>query len=303
MHELLTERTPLVIASEINTIKHQTRIILLSSAIEVGRRLKEAKDLLPHGEWLSWLEESVNYTERTAQKLLRIFDAYGSQQFASAGAASLDALNPNVDQPNAASPRAVPSTFIAQAQAQPNLNYTQALILLGVPEEERAQFIAELDLESMTTRELQKTIQERCQAIEERDLAVQEKGDLSTTLEDQKGQIDRMTKELAGLKSKTQELSKSHAEAMAKAERLSLELKSQKQDTSAKALTRMANNLTTAYHKAKANRIAFLYESMDRNLKDLLSELKEFEAKEPDTYEVYKKKIVDFLTDGLKGQM
>ncbi|AGA68059.1 Protein of unknown function (DUF3102) [Desulfitobacterium dichloroeliminans LMG P-21439] len=303
MGELLTERTPLVIASEINTIKYQTGKILLTSAIEVGRRLKEAKGLLPHGEWLNWLEESVNYTERTAQTLLRIFDAYGSQQLASADAASLNAQDPNADSLNTASRRVVPSALTAQAQAQPILNYTQALILLGVPEEERAQFIAELDLESMTTRELQKTVQERCQVIEERDLAVREKGDLSMTLEDQKEQIDRMAKELASLKSKAQELSKSHAEAMAKAERLSLELKSQKQNTSAKALTRMTNNLTAAYHKAKANRIAFLYESMDRNFKDLLSELKEFEDKEPDTYEVYKKKIVDFLTDGLKGQM
>ena len=33
----------------------------------------------------------------------------------------------------------------AQAQALPNLNYTQAFILLGVPEEERAQFMAEID--------------------------------------------------------------------------------------------------------------------------------------------------------------
>ncbi|MGE4274215.1 MAG: DUF3102 domain-containing protein [Desulfitobacterium sp.] len=303
MGKLLIERTPLVIASEINTIKQQTGKIILANAIEVGRRLKEAKDLLPHGEWLNWLEESVNYTERTAQKLLRIFDAYGSQLLASPDAAPLDAPDPNADSPDVASRRAVPSAPKTQVQAPPNLNFTQAFILLGVPEEERAQFIAELDLESMTTRELQKTVQERCQAIEERDLAVREKGHLSMALEDQKGQINRMTKELASLKSKAQELSKSHAEAMAKAERLSLELKSQKQNTSAKALTRMTNNLTVAYHKAKANRIAFLYESMDRNLKDLLSELKEFADKEPDTYEVYKRKIVDLLTDGLKGQM
>jgi len=43
------ERTPQVIAAEIIAIKNQTRKILLASAIEVGRRLAEAKALLPHG--------------------------------------------------------------------------------------------------------------------------------------------------------------------------------------------------------------------------------------------------------------
>ncbi|XWX62393.1 DUF3102 domain-containing protein [Desulfitobacterium sp. AusDCA] len=62
---------------------------------------------------------------------MRIFGAYGIQQ-----SASFDAG--------------------AQAQALPNLNYTQAFILLGVLEEERAQFIAEIDVESMSTREFAK---------------------------------------------------------------------------------------------------------------------------------------------------
>ncbi|MEL1135913.1 DUF3102 domain-containing protein [Desulfitobacterium sp. THU1] len=276
MDEWLTERTPLVIASEINIIKQQTGKILLAGAIEVGRRLKEARGLVPYGEWLKWLEESVNYSDRTAQQLMRIFTAYGGQQLTTADVTS---------------------------QALPDLSYSQALILLGVPEEERAQFIAELDLESMTARELQKAVQERSKAIEERDQAVQETGVLSKTLEDQKGQIAKLTKELADLKLKSEGLSKSYAEAMTKAERLSLELKSQKEDTSAKAITRMSNNLIVAYHKAKANRIAFLYESIDTNFKELLRELKDFEQKEPDTFEAYKKKIVDFLTNGLKGQM
>ena len=46
MNDLITDRTPLVIAAEINTIRHQTGKILLAGAIEIGRRLKEAKDLL-----------------------------------------------------------------------------------------------------------------------------------------------------------------------------------------------------------------------------------------------------------------
>ncbi|SHJ18621.1 Protein of unknown function [Desulfosporosinus lacus DSM 15449] len=55
--EPITERTPLVIAAEINRIKQQTCKIMLTNAIEIGKRLKEAKALLSHGEWRKWLVE------------------------------------------------------------------------------------------------------------------------------------------------------------------------------------------------------------------------------------------------------
>ena len=60
MSDSITDRTPLVIAVEVNTIKHQTEKVVLNNAIEIGRRLKEAKEMLQHGEWLTWLEESVS---------------------------------------------------------------------------------------------------------------------------------------------------------------------------------------------------------------------------------------------------
>lgn len=64
----ITERTPPVIAVEINMIKQQTEKVVLNNAIEIGRRLKVAKDLIPYGEWGKWLAESISYTERTAIK-------------------------------------------------------------------------------------------------------------------------------------------------------------------------------------------------------------------------------------------
>ena len=50
MSDLITERTPLVIAVEVNTIKHQTEKVVLNNAIKICRRLKEAKDLVPYCE-------------------------------------------------------------------------------------------------------------------------------------------------------------------------------------------------------------------------------------------------------------
>ncbi|ACL18577.1 DUF3102 domain-containing protein [Desulfitobacterium hafniense] len=296
MDDLLTERTPLLIATEINTIKQQTGKILLASAIEVGRRLREAKELLPYGEWTEWLEESVSYTERTAQNLMRIFDAYGSQQIPPAGAVSRKAGALNSGSP----------TSEDQVQKQgppPNLNYTQALLLLGVPEEERFQLMEELDLESMTTRELEKAIQERKQAAAERDQALQENAELQKTVEERDSRVTHLTKERDGLKKKAEELAGAKTKEEAKVEKLSMDLESKKQSTSAKAIDRMSRNLDAAYHKAKANRIAFLYESMERNFRELRHELKEFAAKEPETYEVYRDKVMDFLTKGMKEKL
>lgn len=140
---LTTERTPHIIATEINSIKSQTRVIMLQASIEIGRRLVEAKALVPHGEWGNWLEREVDYSQRTAQNLIRIYEEYGNKQIG-----IFDAVN---------------------SQALADLTYTQAVALLGIPVEERAQFVKEHDLNSMSTRELQQAIKERDEALKEKE--------------------------------------------------------------------------------------------------------------------------------------
>jgi DNA repair exonuclease SbcCD ATPase subunit len=137
---MLIGRTPELIAAEINNIKNQTRKMMLYNSIEIGRRLLEAKTLVAHGEWGKWLEESVDYSQRTATNLMRIFEEYGADQ--------LTLLGDN-----------------AKSQALANLNYTQAISLLGLPEEEREKFIENNDLDNMSTRELQLAIKERDEAL------------------------------------------------------------------------------------------------------------------------------------------
>jgi hypothetical protein len=44
----------------------------ISHAIAVGEGLLEAKALLGHGEWLPWLAENFDFSERTAQKYIRL---------------------------------------------------------------------------------------------------------------------------------------------------------------------------------------------------------------------------------------
>jgi chromosome segregation ATPase len=138
----LAIRTPAVIAAEINNIKEQTRKIALYNSIEIGRRLVEAKSLIPFGEWGEWLESSVQYSQRTAENLMRIFEEYGSEQ--------ITLLSDNV-----------------KSQALAKLSYTQAVALLALPEEERETFVEENDVESMSSRELKKAIDELKKAKEE----------------------------------------------------------------------------------------------------------------------------------------
>lgn len=138
----LSTRTADVIAIEINSIKDQTKNLILNNSIEIGRRLVEAKSMLPHGEWGKWLQESVDYSQSTANNLMKIFEQYGSNQMSLFGA--------EVD-----------------SQALGSLSYTQAVALLGVPAEEREQFVKENNVDELSTRELQKLIKEKQQLEKE----------------------------------------------------------------------------------------------------------------------------------------
>lgn len=132
----VSTRSAVVIAAEIISIKEQTRKIVLYNAIEIGRRLVEAKQYVPHGEWGKWLEEAVDFSQSTANNLMRIFEEYGSNQ--------LSLFGDN-----------------AKSETLGNLSYTQAVALLAIPAEEREEFIIEHDAASKSTRELQRLIKEK----------------------------------------------------------------------------------------------------------------------------------------------
>jgi len=272
LHEI--ERTPQVIAAEILAIKTQARKILLTSAIEVGRRLVEAKEKIPYGEWLQWLEESVGYSYRTAANLVRLYEAYGKKQ-----------ENP------------------ANLQAYANLSYSQALVLLGIPESERESFLLELDIDNMSVRQLEKAVKERKEAIQKYEQAKAEEEKLKNSLIDQEQKLASLQQERDLLKKKAELLSRSQAEAEEKATRLTLRLKSMEQDTNTQALARMNKDLYAAYQRLQANKVAFIYEQIERNLKDFFREIKDLCAKDPETYEVYREKMIKLLTDGLTEKL
>ena len=154
-----TEEERLVtLATEINTIKQQTQSIMMTSSIEIGRRLVEAKAAVGHGGWEAWLKENVNYSQRTASNLIKVFQEYGTGQQKLFGKE-------------------------IKSQALADLSYTQAVALLGIRDpDERADFLEEHDVAAMTTRELE-------QAIKERDAAKKEAAEVREKYKEQDEEI------------------------------------------------------------------------------------------------------------------
>jgi DNA repair exonuclease SbcCD ATPase subunit len=117
---------------EIISLKTQAANTAMLYYIEIGKRLTEAKALVPHGEWGKWLEERVEFEKSTANNLMKIYEEYGS--------------SPNL-------------------QAIGNLGYTKTVRLLTLPSEEREKFVQNNDVENMSSRELDKAIKERDEAL------------------------------------------------------------------------------------------------------------------------------------------
>jgi hypothetical protein len=218
MSELNVTRTPELIASEINGIKEQARAMVTYHSVEIGRRLVEAKGLLKHGEWEHWLETSVDYSQRTATNLMRIFKDFGNLPLLGGG---------------------------VKSQSLANLGYTQAVALLGLPADEREAFVESHDMEAMSTRELQ-------QAIKERDDAKAEAARLEQEQELAKKQLAAAEKQAADRQATIDQLTKAKAEAAKTQTKLEEDLRKAKaKQTDDSELKRMQEQLTTAQRQVK----------------------------------------------------
>ena len=147
--EMVQARDASIIAAEIETIKRQTQHMMLAASVEIGRRLVEAKELVDHGNWAQWLKEKVNYSQSTADNLMKIFREYGDEQISLSGT--------------------------SKSQAFGNLSYSQAVALFALPADEREDFAKENNVEDMTSRQLRDAIKAKEQAEKEKADALAEK--------------------------------------------------------------------------------------------------------------------------------
>lgn len=158
-------RTTDIIAAEIITIRDQTKRLVLAASVEIGRRLCEAKDMLHHGEWGAWLTERVQYSQSTANNLMRIYREYGDEQVRIGAEHSI-------------------------SQTFEKLDYSQAVALFALAPDEREDFIEEHDIEDTSVRELKNQIAEyQAQLDRERDEREKAKADYTAELEKARAEL------------------------------------------------------------------------------------------------------------------
>lgn len=137
MNELMECRSSDVIAAEINGIKKQVektvRGVMLTGAMEIGRLLLEAKAVVAHGEWGTWLMENVEYSQTTANDMMRLYTEYQDKQMPLEGGPTNEEL------------------FGALAPSK-------ALALLALPEQERREFVQQNPVEDISVKKLKEQI-------------------------------------------------------------------------------------------------------------------------------------------------
>lgn len=163
-----------IVTAEIHTIRDNVARVFMDGVVQIGRRLEEAKQLVPQGEWLAYLDKELGYKPSTAQNYMRIAREFGDGQVGLSGKTASDFFG--------------------------NLGYSQLLPLLGLPEEEREQLAEEHDLAGMSSREIQALVKERDEAKANADklesaLAdkMRKEGDLNAKLSDTKAKLKDAT--------------------------------------------------------------------------------------------------------------
>lgn len=223
-YQVVQERTLPVIASEILQIEENACRVAMDAAIRIGERLVEAKTIAGHGNWAQWCEENLNYSQKKAERFMKIFEEYGDEN----------------------SPY-LKSTTLSK------LSISKALSLLDIPKDEVESFAETHDIESLSVRELEEEIKALKESNEEA-AAIKEEAakmkmeldqlkaagadpekiaDLESKLEKQKDKNKKLAEEL---KAEKESKEKAIAEALDEKE---AELKAQAEDAVGERLLQM----------------------------------------------------------------
>ena len=132
-----------LLAIEIKMIDSNMKQQLLYGVIQIGQRLYEAKKMIAHGNFSDWCMTELAYSQRTANNYMKIYKEYGE------------------------------NGLLEKSQSIANLNYTQAVKLLAIPEEERAEFAEENNVQNMKIAELTEKISTLQNENSEKDKALE----------------------------------------------------------------------------------------------------------------------------------
>lgn len=176
------------LGAEIRSLTVAAKRMTLHFAIEIGRRLVDAKERAGHGGWAEWLKRETEFSQSTAGRFMKLFEEYGEDQTAIFG-------------------------VVENSSTLTNLSISNALALLALPESEREEFAEEVGAGNMSARELEQAIREKkeaeARANEERERVKeldQELSDTQEKLASSEEEADRLRKELEELRSRPVEV-------------------------------------------------------------------------------------------------
>lgn len=193
MSELTVQRSADTIATEIVSIRaaaEQAMVIVATNAsFEIGRRLCEAKEIVPSGEWMAYIEERLNYGKSTAENLMRIYRDYGSQDV-------------------------IPNLGKSPAELFGQLSQSQMVAMFGLPLEQRVELMEEKpEVAEMSAREIQKLVKEKkaaekakAAAEKERDRERKEREKADKIATDQADRAEKAEKQLNDLRQSSKDI-------------------------------------------------------------------------------------------------
>lgn len=182
------------LASEINAIKEQTRKTVYLAMMDIGQRLLQAKGAVGHGNWEKWLKDNVDYSPRTAQRLIASYERFGDGQQKLFGRS-------------------------ADPEQLAELNKTQIMTLMSIKDEEKCfEFMDEHkgEIKDMSKTELEAIAKELNETVAELNRTKHK-------LTDAKNMADTFQKRLAGLQSQLDEAGESRELADLKAKYTALQ--------------------------------------------------------------------------------
>lgn len=185
--EAVSTRTLPVITDEIRYLDAQATRLVLGHAMEIGRRLTEAKAMVPYGEWGNYIRNELGYSQSTAENLMRVYERFGSAQ--------MGLFGPE-----------------AKSETIGNLTYTKAVKLLAVPEEALDDFLQAHPVEDMSTRELEKAIAEAKAAKKQAEKAEQDRAYAEEKLQEARAALAEAEQKLKNADSGELEALKAEAE-------------------------------------------------------------------------------------------
>lgn len=166
--EFQQERTLEVIAGEIRTYSD----LLAESVIEIGRRLCEAKEMVPHGQFMDWVKKNTGYSKSSANRFMTIFKQITEEQGSLFGA---EVKFPTLGK----------------------LSYTKVFAILSLPESEREDFVVEHDVEHLSVREVERLVKERTAQLETEKTSLElDKLTLEKDIAEMQGELEANAEEL-----------------------------------------------------------------------------------------------------------